>query len=301
MRAKQDHRAAAIELRAAGRTYDEIVDELGVSKSSLSLWLRHLPFPTSAQRRDVEEPGAADPLPPAESLDAADPREHARVLRLQGQLLREIAETLGVSVKTACVWCAGLPIPARARHGRDPDLVRQMGRLWWDAELARREAQRVVVKSASHARVGALSDRELELIAVTAYWCEGSKDKPYARRERVTFINSDPGLIRVWMEYLSRQGVGVDDVSFTVSIHESADVGRATRFWADVVGVPPAQLRKPQLKRHNPKTVRKNTGDAYVGCLTINVLGGRLLYQRIEGAWQGIVAGAFSPSDDVTS
>jgi hypothetical protein len=77
-----------------------------------------------------------------------------------------------------------------------------------------------------------------------------------------------------------------------LSIHESADVEAATRYWAEVVGAAPSDFGKPSLKRHNPKTVRKNTGEAYVGCLVVRVLQGRQLYQQIEGIWRGIVAGA---------
>lgn len=42
-RAKDDLHQKARELRAAGRTYDEIAAELGVSKGSISLWVRDLP------------------------------------------------------------------------------------------------------------------------------------------------------------------------------------------------------------------------------------------------------------------
>src|SRR5262249_84800 len=41
--AKDDVRMKAGELRASGRTYDEIAAELGVSKGSVSLWVRDMP------------------------------------------------------------------------------------------------------------------------------------------------------------------------------------------------------------------------------------------------------------------
>ena len=66
----------------------------------------------------------------------------------------------------------------------------------------------------------------------------------------------------------------------------------AERYWADVVGVPAEMFRPANLKRHNPKTVRKNIGDTYVGCLSIGVRQSRELYQRIAGTWQGIMKGA---------
>src|SRR6202034_2984309 len=52
-RAKDDLHARARELRAEGRTYDEIAAALGVSKGSVSLWVRDLPRPG---RLSCEEP-----------------------------------------------------------------------------------------------------------------------------------------------------------------------------------------------------------------------------------------------------
>lgn len=303
-RAKDDSRDAAIALRLQGRTYDEIADELGVSKSSLSLWLRDLPYPTDEQRQVGSE---AEPKPAVHQLSLLDPGLHgdriqlARQMRSDGFLLREIADQFRVSVKTACLWCTGIPTPPRARHGGDREHVRMMTRKRWDAVLAERDLERSAIKAAAAARVGLLSDRELELVAVTSYWCEGGKDKPYDRRETVTLINSDPGVIAVWLVYLLRRGVGLERIRFNLSIHESADVAAATSFWADITGVEVEHFGRPMLKRHKPKTNRKNTGEGYVGCVVVRVLQGRELYQEIEGVWRGIVAGAMANDDAVAS
>ena len=42
-RAKDEQRGKARALRAGGATYDEIAAELGVSKGSVSLWVRDMP------------------------------------------------------------------------------------------------------------------------------------------------------------------------------------------------------------------------------------------------------------------
>jgi hypothetical protein len=57
--AKDDLRANARELRRQGRGYEEIVAQLGVSKSSVSLWVRDLPgpprvFPEECAKRAAE-------------------------------------------------------------------------------------------------------------------------------------------------------------------------------------------------------------------------------------------------------
>ena len=68
-----------------------------------------------------------------------------------------------------------------------------------------------------------------------------------------------------------------------MQIHETADVEAAQQFWPEITGAPPVQFTKPALKRHNPKTNRKNVGDGYHGCLRISVHRGSALYRKIEG------------------
>ena len=77
-------------------------------------------------------------------------------------------------------------------------------------------------------------------------------------------MNSDPALIRVFLAWLRLMDVTDDRLVFRLQIHESGDAAGAVRFWADVVGVPSADI-STTLKRHNPRTVRKNTGDDYHG------------------------------------
>lgn len=288
-RAKDELRAVAVELRRQGRTYDEIHEELGVSKSSLSLWLRALAHPTAEQRAEIAS-GLAGPPP----TDVPPDAEIARQLRTDGWLLREIAEELGVSPKTAHVWCKGLPVPPRAVHGRSREDLRAMVRATWDRKLVERDALREEVVESLARKVGSLTARELDLVAATAYWCEGTKRKPWRRNEKLSLINSDPEIIRLWVAWLRTRGVTLDRCWLSVNIHESADLWAATTYWAGVLDVSPDAFAKPVLKRHNPVTVRKNTGDAYVGCLVINVRQGRTLYREVEGLWRGIARGICS-------
>ncbi len=66
-------------------------------------------------------------------------------------------------------------------------------------------------------------------------------------------------------------------------IHESADVDAAQQFWVGVTGLPEEQFSRPTLKRHNPTTIRKNTGESYRGCLIIKVRRSAELYRQVEG------------------
>src|SRR5438067_9914173 len=89
---------------------------------------------------------------------------------------------------------------------------------------ARRIATQRRVHAEASGEIGNLSPRELHLIGVILYWAEGTKDKPWSRRsEDVRFINSDEGLIRLFLAWLSQLGFENEQLSFRVAIHETAD------------------------------------------------------------------------------
>ena len=103
------------------------------------------------------------------------------------------------------------------------------------------------------------------------------------RSDRVIFTNSDPALIRFFLRFLDAAGTPRGDLGFRVYIHENADVESAQRFWLEVTGATIDQFATPTLKRHNPKTVRKNVGETYHGCLRVDVHNSAELYRKIEG------------------
>ncbi|OEV12713.1 hypothetical protein [Streptomyces nanshensis] len=215
--AKPQLKARARRLRRVGRTYDEIVAELGVAKSSVSLWVRDLPKPRPS-----------------------------------------------------------------------PERMHVMSEARWAPYRARRDRERTRALEAAKREIGTLTDRELFLIGVGLYWAEGTKRKAHQPREKVTFVNSDPGMITVYLAWLALLDVPPGDVRFSVMIHESADVAGAERYWAELVGRDTADFGKTTLKKHNPKTVRKNVGADYRGCLVVRVLRCAGLCRRIEGWWSGI-------------
>jgi hypothetical protein len=182
-------------------------------------------------------------------------------LHSEGHTLSVVAQRLGVSLKSAYLYTADLPVPpSSVSNGRPAADLRADLLAYWSREKTRRAAEREA-QEASHARaVGPVTREQLRLMAVVAYWCEGSKSKPHAMREQVTFINSDVGLIRLWLAFLDDVGFPDECRRFNVAIHENADVDAATRAWAADTGAPVERFGRPMLKRHNPKTVRYNTG-----------------------------------------
>jgi hypothetical protein len=210
-------------------------------------------------------------------------RAKARELRMQGLDYNRIAAELGVSKSSVCLWVRDLPRPGPLNYEECRRRAAEGVRRYWAAERPVREAQREAARAAAAAQIGPLNEREILIAGAIAYWCEGAKNKPYRRTDRVVFMNSDPALIGLFLRFVETAGIGRDMLIYQVQIHESADVDAAQKFWLSVTGADPAQFRRPTLKRHNPKTVRKNTGDDYHGCLRLEVRRSTGLYRKIEG------------------
>jgi hypothetical protein len=261
-------REQAIALRRAGKSRREIKEILGIrSNWTLNEALRDEPPQPWTWR-----PNAKDDL-----------HARARKLREQGLAYHQIAADLGVSKSTVSLWVRDLPRPPGLSYEECRKRNAEGVRRYWAAEHPRREANRQAVTDAAAKSVGPLNDREIVIAGAIAYWCEGTKNKPYRRADRVVFINSDPALVQFFLRFLAVVGVEPDRVRCMVHIHESADVEAAQQFWLRITGLEPTQFRSPSLKRHNPKTVRKNTGDDYHGCLRIEVRRSGDLYRQIEG------------------
>jgi transposase len=278
-RSADGRREQAIALRRAGKSRREIKEILGVAgNSTLDDLLAGEPPPEWTRR-----PNAKDDL-----------RAKARQLREQGLAYNQIAAELGVSKSSVSLWVRDLPRPERLSYEECCRRVAEGVRRYWAAERPVREAQREATCAAAAAEIGALTQRELLIAGAIAYWCEGSKNKPYLRADRVTFMNSDPALITLFLRFLDAAGVDRNMIAYRVYIHETADVAGAESFWLQVTGADPALFRRPALKRHQPQTVRKNVGGDYRGCLRVDVRKNMELYRRIEGWTRAVTNGADS-------
>jgi hypothetical protein len=221
-----------------------------------------------------------------------DLRDKARQLRAEGLNYNQITARLGVSKSSVSLWVRDLPRPPRLSVEECRKRSAEGSRRYWDAERPAREARLAGVAAHAAAEFGDMTDREVLIAGAIAYWCEGVKNKPHRRADRVVFINSDPALIGFFLKFLDTADIARDALVFRVYIHESADVEAAQRFWLDVVRAQPSQFRRPALKHHNPKTVRKNVGEGYHGCLRIDVRRSSDLYRRIEGWAAAAMLGA---------
>ena len=265
----------AVQLRLAGLSRSQIADALGLGSGGqpLDRWLKGVPAPAWTRR-----PRAKDDL-----------RQTAVAMRTEGRSYREIQADVGVAKSTLSLWLRDVPLTEkqqRALADRGPSATRA------NAESARANAtrRRSVVQEQARAQITELSESELFVAGVVAYWAEGAKNKPWRYGQGTTFINSDPGLIQLFLRWLALVGVEAERLQFRLMIHESADVPAALDYWSLVVGAQAQSFGKTQLKTHNPKTVRKNVGEYYHGCLIIYVRRSADLTLRIAGWCEGLAA-----------
>jgi transcriptional regulator with XRE-family HTH domain len=265
----------SIALRREGKSRREIKEILRIgSNETLNEALKGEPLPDWTKR-----PRAKDDL-----------RAKARDLRAQGLTYKQITTELGVSKSSVSLWVRDLPTPPRLSREESRKRAAAGVRRYWDVERPVREAKRAEERAAAAAEIGMLSNREILIAGAIAYWCEGTKSKPHRLAEHVTFMNSDPLLIGFFLRFLDSAGIKQKRLVFHVHIHENADADAAQRFWQEVTGGHPEQFGATTLKRHNPKTVRKNVGADYHGCLRIDVLRSSELYRKIAG-WAASVTG----------
>jgi hypothetical protein len=88
----------------------------------------------------------------------------------------------------------------------------------------------------------------------------------YAGNKSVSFINSDPEMIKYFLDVF-RKAFKVDEKKFRalIHLHEYHDIDKQTDFWSKITRIPKEQFTKPYRKENGGKRKREN----YQGCVSI--------------------------------
>ncbi|MER7169583.1 helix-turn-helix domain-containing protein [Micromonospora sp. NPDC000207] len=275
---------------------DPVAAEVRRLRTEEQLSVRQIRARTGLGRNRVQEllRGVAPPAWTRRPNARDDLRAEAEALRADGCTVPEIATRLGVSKSTAHAWVAHLPLDRdeeteRARRKAHSKVMTDAQ--WGEHRRVRDEARAATIAAGADA-VEQLNHRDLVLVGAAIYWAEGTKAKPWRPNDcRVRFVNSDPGLIDLFIRFVEVMGSSREALRYRVSIHETADSAAAVRWWAERVGVAPDAFQPTTLKRHKPTTKRHNLGEDYHGCLVVEVPNSRELYWKIEGTMKGLADG----------
>lgn len=243
-------REKAVQLRLAGHSRSQIADALGLGSGGqpLSRWLQGVPPPAWTRR-----PRAKDDL-----------RAQAVAMRAEGRSYREIQEVVGVAKSTLSLWLRDVPLTDEQRRAlelRGPEATRK------NAQAARANAirRRQRIQTEARNQITQLSESELFVAGVVAYWAEGTKNKPWRSGAKVRFSNSDPSFIGLFIRWLHLVGVTDDRIYFRLQIHESAEVGDAWSSGAE----PSTSIRAGSSTRSSRLTTRRRSAGTSATSTTV--------------------------------
>ena len=136
--------------------------------------------------------------------------------------IRSIATRLGVSPSSVHAWTRDIELSPEQRDAiRSSDSARRARAA--GNRTMRSRARRVRMAAQEHGRRLARQQQPLHLTGCMLYWAEGSK-----RRNDVEFTNSDPDMMRTFVEFLRRcYGVAPDSVRLTLNVHLDNGLGLA--------------------------------------------------------------------------
>jgi transcriptional regulator with XRE-family HTH domain len=176
-RGKLEERSRARELRAAGWTMPDIADELGVSRSSVSLWTRDVPFDAATARRS--------PRTDRRPRGSEHPLRRRKLERIE-QLRREAVHRIGTLDDVALLH-AGLGLYA-GDGGKTQDSVRFANSDPRMVALFCRWLRRFFVVEEHRLRVTLYLHAGLDLAAAQAHWAEvtGIPDAQFCKPYRAT-------------------------------------------------------------------------------------------------------------------
>lgn len=102
-------------------------------------------------------------------------------------------------------------------------------------------------------------------IGTILYWCEGSKRELDCR---VEFVNSDPGMISIFLKFLRARGVEENRLRIRMAIHVQDDESVCKKYWKGITGLCDKNfissvVKKPSIARkplpYGTVTIRYNS------------------------------------------
>lgn len=217
-------------------------------------------------------------------------KERAINLRRQGKTYSEIVKEVPVAKSTLSLWLRGVGLSVVQKQALTEK--KRMAQLK-GAEAQKRNRIKRQLDIINHAKseIGHMTERELWLIGIALYWAEGSKEKESYPGTRVSFSNSDPQMILLFLKWLKIcVKVSRDDISADLYIHEShrSNINIVIDKWSEILSVPKSFFKAVYYKKNKINTKRKNTGALYLGLLRVNMRASSELNRRITGWIVGI-------------
>ncbi|MFA4998614.1 MAG: hypothetical protein WC514_01205 [Candidatus Paceibacterota bacterium] len=217
--------------------------------------------------------------------------QEAVKLRLAGKSYNEIARALDVSKGSLSLWFKNLELTVAAkklledkiRLARERGLFKNNRRRTQSIKI---ENQRVRQTTAKEIRP--FSRKDLLLIGAALYWAEGYNRQENASSPYVSFGNSDPNMVALFLRFLREvMGISGDKMRPIIQVHQNVNIKSAISFWAKISNIPQERFRVTYQISRASKGRRPHNSLPY-GTFKINV-SSRKNFFRIKGWIDGLI------------
>lgn len=223
-------------------------------------------------------------------ISKVEEKAKAIQLRKKGLSYNEILQFIPVAKSTLSLWLESVRLAKRHKQRLTGKRIAAALR---GAQTKRNHRLAITeeIKNKAKSEVGKLSNRELWLIGAALYWAEGSKQKDHDVSAGVKFSNSDPMMIKVFLEWLQDIcKIPESEITFRIALHKSAKhkLNKVKKYWATITNFSINNFQKIDWKKNKINTKRKNIGEKYFGLLNIRVKNSTNLNRKIDGWIKGI-------------
>lgn len=219
-------------------------------------------------------------------------RRKAIDLRRKGLSYSEIRKKIKVSKSSLSLWLRSVGLTKRQKQRLTEKKLASIRRGWEKWRNTRINLTNKIINEATNEIVKTkITKDKLWLMGIMLYWAEGAKSKEYRPTQAVTFSNSDPLMIKMFLLWVKKILLVKDErIKFEIYIHEShKDKNiRTRRYWSGITGFSEAKFDKIYFKKNKINSKRRNIGDGYHGLLRIYIRKSTNLNRKIAGWIQGI-------------
>lgn len=221
-----------------------------------------------------------------------DKRKEATKMRLKGKSYGEIMKALDIPSKgTLSYWFHNLALSdeAKSRLQKNMQLARDRGIFAYNENRTKDiliENKKIRLESQKEIRK--LSQEDLLLIGTALYWAEGVNREASQGYQSISFTNSDPRMIGVFMRYLREVlKVADDKIKPGVIVYPNLDLEKTKDFWANLIKLPKENFWMTVAISRASKG-KKPSNYLLYGTIHLRV-NNRQLFYKIQGYISGLV------------
>ena len=219
-------------------------------------------------------------------------KKKAIQLRKQGYSYSEILKHVDVARSTLSLWLRSVGLSLRQKQRLTEKKLASIKRGWEKWRITRLDITKDIInKAQKDTKKIKITTEKLWLMGTMLYWAEGAKSKVYRPSQAVSFSNSDPYMIKIFLLWLKKVLLISDhNIKFEIYIHETHKhkTDEAKKYWSIITGYSKAKFDKIYFKKNKINSKRKNVGETYHGLLRIHVRKSTNLNRKITGWIEGV-------------